>query len=182
MKTEDKRIAIKQETIDKAFELAKRYASRGSNCAQSVTAAVFETLGVMDHDILGDATGFDGGVGQTGGGDCGALSGANVAINYFFGPGRYDFRKREKMIKSLSLSQKLQDSFVEQYGSFFQFVDAAETGAAAGQWLQDECSTITGEVARLATRIILEEREGETLKEKEPKPYLLSGARWLTWN
>jgi C_GCAxxG_C_C family probable redox protein len=182
MKTEDKRITLKQETVDRAFELAKKYSLESTNCAQSVTAAVFETLGVKNDDIVRAATGFASGVGETGYGDCGALSGGTVAISYLFGRGKQDFRKREKMIKSLSLSKKLHNSFVEQYGDSLEFVDMAETHAAARSGLQDKCSTLTGEVARLATRIILEEREGETLKEKEPKPYLLSGARWLTWN
>jgi len=118
MNIEGRRITLKQETIDRAFELAKKYDLENGNCAQSVIAAVFETLGIKNDDIVRAATGFAGEVGLTEYGDCGALSGGSMTISYIFGRGKGDFKKREKMIKSLILSKKLHDGFNEKYGNY----------------------------------------------------------------
>jgi len=195
MNIKGKQITHKQEIVDRAFELAKKYTLENGNCAQSVTAAVFDALGIKNDDIVRATTGFAGRVGLTGDGDCGALSGGTVAISYLFGRGKDDFDKRNKMSRSLILSRKLHDGFIEKYGSYrlndtqtkvvarpFNPFDPAEVEAAAKSGLPDKCSILTGEVARLATKIIFEESEGGTLKRNERKPYLLSDARWLTWN
>lgn len=195
MKIEDRRITLKSEVAKRAFELAKKYDLENGNCAQSVIAAVFETLGIKDDDIVRAASGFADGVGLTGDTSCGGLSGGSMAISYLFGRGKDDFNKREKMIKSLILSKKLHDGFTEKYGSYgfndvqtklvgrsFGSFYPADTEVPAKAGLSDRCSTLTGEVAKLATKIILEEREKETPKEKKQKPYLLSGTRWLTWS
>jgi len=47
--------------------------------------------------------------------------------------------------------------------------DPAEMEAAMKAGMMDKCSTLVGEVARMTTKIILEEREREALKQKEGK-------------
>ena len=171
------------EILNSAFESAKRYEMENGNCAQCVIAAVFETLDIRNDDIFRAATGFADGVGLTGDGHCGALSGGTMAIGYLFGRKKEDFVKHGKMIKSLILSKKLYDGFIDKYGRCrcndiqiklvgrsFNFFDPAEVEAAVKAGLPDKCSTLTGEVARLTTKIILEERERESLKGKEGKP------------
>ncbi|MBM4445799.1 MAG: C_GCAxxG_C_C family protein [Chloroflexi bacterium] len=171
-----------EEIFNSVLENAKRYEMENGNCAQCVIAAVFETLGIKNDDVFRAATGFADGVGLTGDGHCGALSGGTMAISYLFGRKKEDFNKRGKMIKSLILSKKLYDGFIEKYGvcrcadiqtrlagRFFNFYDPAETEAAIKAGLPDKCSTLTGEIARLTTKIILEEREREALKAKEGK-------------
>jgi C_GCAxxG_C_C family probable redox protein len=172
-----------EEILNSAFESAKRYETENGNCAQCVIAAVFEALGIKNDDIFRAATGFADGVGLTGDGHCGALSGGTMAIGYLFGRKKEDFVNHGKMIKSFILSKKLHDDFIEKYGSCrcndiqmklvgrsFNFLDPAEVEAAVKAGLPDKCSTLTGEVARLTTKIILDERERESLKGKEKKP------------
>jgi hypothetical protein len=70
------------------------------------------------------------------------------------------------------LSKRLHDEFVEKYGTcrcadiqkqtfgrFFNLYDPEDMEAAAQAGMADKCSTLVGEVARMATRIILEEKE-----------------------
>ena len=84
-----------------------------------------------------------------------------------------------KLFKANILSKKLHDQFVEKYGTcrcvdiqkklvgrFFNLYDPAEMEAAVKAGMMDKCSTLVGETARMATKIILEERERESMKEK----------------
>jgi len=171
-----------EEISSSVFEIAKKYEMENGNCAQCVIAAVFEALGINNDDVFRAASGFADGVGLTGDGHCGALSGGTMAISYLFGRKKEDFNRRGKMIKSFILSRKLHDGFIEKYdtcrcadiqtklvGRFFNLYDPAETEAAVKAGLPDKCSTLTGEVARMTTKIILEEREREAQKEKEGK-------------
>ena len=82
-----------------------------------------------------------------------------------------------KQVPALMLSKKLHDQFIEKYGTcrcadiqtkfvgrFFNLYDPKEMEAAFKAGMVDKCSTLVGEVARMATKIILEKRE--SLKEK----------------
>jgi C_GCAxxG_C_C family probable redox protein len=172
-----------EEILNMVFENAKKYEIENGNCAQCVIAAVFETLGIKNDDVFRAASGFADGVGLTGDGHCGALSGGTIAISYFFGRKKEDFNKREKMIKSLILSKKLYEGFIEKYGTCrcadiqtklvgrsFNFYDPADTEAAIKAGLPGKCSILTAEAARLTTKIILEQRGRESQKAKKGKP------------
>jgi hypothetical protein len=76
-----------------------------------------------------------------------------------------------KLLDSCLLSKKLHDRFLEKYGTcrcadiqnkffgkFYNLYDPSEFKAAAKAGLLDTCSTVVGEVARMATTIILEKR------------------------
>ena len=170
------------EISNKALERAKQYELENADCAQCIIAGVFEALEIENDDVFRAASGFMDGVGLTGDGQCGALSGGVMAISYLFGRRKEDFSNRAKLIKASILSKKLHDQFVEKHGTcrcadiqtklagrFFNLYDPAETELAVKAGLPDKCSTLTGEVARMATRIILEEREREASKERERK-------------
>jgi C_GCAxxG_C_C family probable redox protein len=162
----------KQEISDRAFELAKRYERENGDCAQCVIASVFEALGIENGDVFRAATGFADGVGLTGDGHCGALSGGIMAISYFFGRKREEFFKRGKLIKALLLSRDLHGRFKEKYstcrchdlqikfvGRFYNLLDPADFEAVAKTDLAEKCSTLTGDIARMAADIILEQQE-----------------------
>jgi hypothetical protein len=82
-----------------------------------------------------------------------------------------------KQVPALIMSKKLHDQFIEKYGTcrcadiqtkfvgrFFNLYDPKEMEAARKAGMVDKCSTLVGEVARMATKIILEKKE--SLREK----------------
>jgi len=168
---------IDENVLNKAFESGKRHEMQSSGCPQCTIAGIFEALGIENDNVFKAATGFADGVGLTGDGHCGALSGGVMAISYLFGREGKDSGDMMKQVPALILSKKLHDQFIEKYGTcrcadiqtkfvgrFFNLYDPKEMEAAYKAGMVDKCSTLVGEVARMATKIILEKRE--SLKEK----------------
>ena len=171
-----------EEILDKEFSSAKQHELESGDCAQTSLAGIFEALGIENEDIFMAATGLADGVGLTGDGHCGALSGGTMAISYLFGRKKEDFDKVRKILKACILSKRLHDQFIEKYGTcrcadiqtklmgrFFNLYDLGEMEAARKAGMADKCSTVVGEVAKMATKIILDEREREVLEENESK-------------
>jgi C_GCAxxG_C_C family probable redox protein len=170
------------EILNRAFESAKQHELKSGGCPQCTIAGIFEALGIENDDVFRAATGFADGVGLTGDGHCGALSGGTIAISYLFGRKKEDFGNIMKQLRACILSKKLHDQFVEKYGTcrcadiqtklvgrFFNLYEPTEMEAALKAGMPDKCSTLIGEIAKMTTKIILEERERESLKEKEGK-------------
>jgi C_GCAxxG_C_C family probable redox protein len=170
------------EILNRAFESAKQHELKSGGCPQCTIAGIFEALGIENDDVFRAATGFADGVGLTGDGHCGALSGGTMAISYLFGREKEDFGNIMKQLRACILSKKLHDQFVEKYGTcrcadiqtklvgrFFNLYEPTEMEAALKAGMPDKCSTLIGEIAKMTTKIILEERERESLKEKEGK-------------
>jgi C_GCAxxG_C_C family probable redox protein len=167
----------RQEILEKAFNLAKKYEVENGDCAQCVFAGVTEALGMENNDVFRAATGFADGIGLTGDGHCGALSGGVMAISLIFGRKRDEFGRRGKMMKALLLSRELQSRFKTKYGTcrchdiqtkfhgkFFNLFDASEMEAAVKAGLIETCSTLAGDVARLTLELIMEQQDKDTAK------------------
>jgi C_GCAxxG_C_C family probable redox protein len=165
----------RQEIIDKASALAKKYEIENGNCAQCVFAAVTEVLEMESNEVFRAATGFADGIGLTGDGHCGALSGAVMAISYVFGRKREEFSRRGKMMKALLLSRQLENRFMGEYGvcrchelqtkffgRFFNLMEPSELEAALEAGVLERCSSLAGEVAAHAVELILEQHEKDT--------------------
>jgi C_GCAxxG_C_C family probable redox protein len=172
----------KEELLDKAFIAARDFELRSGGCAQSALAGIFEALGVEDEGVFRAATGMSDGVGLTGDGHCGAISGGAMAIGYFFGRSTADSGKIMKQVRACRLAKKLHDEFVEKYGAcrcadlqcgligrFYNLYDPDEMKAATAAGMPEKCAALVGETARMAVRIILEERQRETQKKEETK-------------
>lgn len=168
---------IKKEMLDKAFALAKKYEMENGNCAQCVFSGVTEALGVENNDVFRAATGFADGVGLSGDGHCGALSGGVMAISCLFGRNREEFHRRGKMMKALLLSRQLKDKFMEKYGicrchdlqvkfygKFFNLLEPSEMEAAVKAGVLETCSTLAGEVARITLELIFEQQDKDAAK------------------
>jgi len=106
-----------EEILNKAFESGKRHEMRSGGCPKRTIAAVFEALGIKNDEVFRTATGFADGVGLTGDGHCGALSGGVMAISYLFGRKKEDFGDIMKLLNACILSKKLHDQFVDKYGT-----------------------------------------------------------------
>ena len=170
----------KEEMLDEVYKKAKAYELRGGNCAQCSLAAIFEVLGVEDENVVRAATGFADGVGLTGDGHCGALSGGTIAISYFFGRKKEDLAKMGKQLKALLLAKKFHEQFIaefstcrchdiqiKQFGRFFNLYEMEDMKAAMAAGMAEQCSTLVGKAARMALAIILDEQA-----KKDQKPEL----------
>jgi len=159
----------KIEIMDTAFKKAKQYEMQSGGCSQCTLAGIFDALDVQNDEIFKAATGLADGVGLTGDGHCGALSGGVLAIGYFFGRNKEDFSDMMKLLKANLLSKKLHDRFVEKYGTcrcadlqksffgrFYNLYDPEEMMAAMKAGLLETCSTVAGAVASMTTEIILD--------------------------
>jgi len=160
------------EATDRAFEIARAHESQSGVCSQCSIAGIFEALGVENDDIIKAATALADGVGLTGDGHCGALSGGTIAIGHFFGRERKDFGQLPSDFRPFILAKKLHDQFVEKHGTcrcadvqkrlmgrFYNLYDPADLEAAVNDRMLDTCANVVGEVARMATKIILEAQE-----------------------
>ena len=166
------------EISNAAYEEAQKYELEYGGCAQCTIAGIFSALNIESNDVFRATTGLTDGIGLTGDGHCGALSAGTVAISYLFGRKKEDFNKKAKLIKACILSKKLHDQFVEKYGTcrcydietklagrFFNFYDPVEVESAM-KTLIPKCAVVVAEVAKMTTRIILEEKERESMKQR----------------
>ena len=162
----------RQELLDKAFECGKNYETKNGGCPQCTLAAIFDVLEIENDKVFKAATAFADGVGLTGDGHCGALSGGTLAIGYLYGREKKDFADMMKLVKANLMARELRDRFVEKYGTvrcydlqnkffgrFYNLYDPAELEAAFKGGMLDTCSTVVGEVAQMTVDIILEERK-----------------------
>jgi len=164
----------KEKMLQEVFAKAKEGELTGGNCAQCSLAAILEVMGVDDENVIRAATGLADGVGLSGDGHCGALSGGTMAIGYFFGRKKEDLHRMGKQLKALLLAKQLHEEFVKefstcrchdiqvkQFGRFFNLYDMEDLKAAQAAGMPEKCATLVGKAARLALKIILEEQERE---------------------
>jgi C_GCAxxG_C_C family probable redox protein len=162
----------KEEILETAFTAAKQYEMKSGGCPQCALAGIFDALAIENDDIFKAATGLADGIGLTGSGHCGAISGGVLAISYLFGRDKKDFGDIMKLVEANLLAKKLVERFMEQYGTcrcadlqtsffgrFFNLLDPNDLQAALEAGMLERCSTLVGEVARMTTEIILEARD-----------------------
>ncbi|MHA2183958.1 MAG: C-GCAxxG-C-C family protein [Promethearchaeota archaeon] len=159
----------KEKILAKAFELGKKYEKKNTGCAQTTIASVFQALGIWNDDIFRAGSGLADGLGLTGDGSCGALTGGSIVISYLFGREYKDFGDMYKPMESYRLVKNLHDKYVEKYGSCrchdvqetglgrsYNLWDPKEMREAFQSGMMEHCSDLVGNVAQLTTEIILE--------------------------
>jgi C_GCAxxG_C_C family probable redox protein len=152
----------------KAFDLGQQYEQKFTGCAQTTIAAIFDTLGIWNEDVFKAASGLADGLGLTGDGTCGALTGASMVIGYLFGRDREHFHDRMHPLKSYSLVKQLHDQYVEKYGTCrcydvqkalmgrtYNLWDPEELKDASQSGMMKHCSKVVGTMARQAVELIL---------------------------
>ncbi len=154
---------------EKAFKLGEKYESECIGCAQTTVAAIFEALGIWNDDVFNAASGLANGLGLTGDGSCGALIGASMVMGYLFPRKHKDFQDMYKPMKSYGLVKNLHSQYVKKYGST-RCSEVQKSGMTVTWTLwelnsyNDEmkadmvnyCSKIVANVAKMATKIIIE--------------------------
>jgi len=169
----------KQEIAERANELTRKYMLKNHNCAQCVIAGVFETMGIEDKDVFRAACGLARGVGGTGEGTCGAITGGVIAMSHLFGRKWDDFQDTAKIRKSVFLSRQLMNKFQEKYGTScckdlqiksvgrsFDPLIPGDLEAMQKTDLHEKCAAISGETAHIVAELIIEQQERETERRK----------------
>ena len=107
----------RKEIAGRAGELAAEYEKTCTGCAQSVVAGLLDALEIDSPDVFKAASGLADGIGLTGDGSCGALTGCAMVIGLALGRERKDHRDMMKPMQSYLLCKELHDEFVGEYGS-----------------------------------------------------------------
>ncbi len=109
---------IKEELIQKAYELGFQYEKKYRGCAQCTIAAVFDALGIKNDEVFKAASGFSAGGGMMCDGICGGYSGGIMVMSLIFGR-RRDFFDGDKDDKycSFAMAQLLHDKFISKYNT-----------------------------------------------------------------
>ena len=144
----DKKVAAIGDVARAHFE------SRSYMCAESVLLALNSELGggLNELHAVALAAPFSEGMGGSGCA-CGALSGAVLAIGLFTGNGQaYRHRRRSR-----KFANQFHEQFAERFGSACCRVLCRKVRHDAKLHF-DHCAGLTAEAARMAARLILEQR------------------------
>lgn len=154
--------------VEEAHRLAKEYERKCTGCAQSIVAGLFDALGIEDENVFKAASGLADGIGLTGDGSCGALTGGCMVISLVFGRERKDHQDMMKPIKSYLMCKELHGDFIERYGSCrcydiqeklmsrtYNMYDPEELKEAFKSGMIEHCSGVIGHAAQKAAEMIL---------------------------
>ena len=170
------RVAMEVQMLDvdapeKAYRLAFDYESKYGTCPQCVIAAVAEVFSLELDELFKASHGLAGGVGLSGSGTCGALSGGIIVLSHLHGRRRKDFAKGRFLLSYL-LAKELCDKFTAEFGGCtcrevqtklfgrpFNLWDAEDFmrfEEAGGH--RDKCPAVTGNVAKWVAGILIKSR------------------------
>ncbi|MEM2902298.1 MAG: C-GCAxxG-C-C family protein [Candidatus Bathyarchaeia archaeon] len=158
---------LSHEILEKAYQLAFEYESKYGCCPQCVIAAISEVFSLNLDELFKASHGLAGGLGLSGFGTCGALSGGSIVLSYFYGRDKENFDKRA--LKSYKMSKVLYDKFTEEFGGCTcREVQEKLFGRSYNLWdkedyrkfeedggHRDKCPSVTGKVARWVAEILL---------------------------
>ncbi len=157
-----------QKVLEKVYKLAFDYDSKYGNCPQCVIAAIGEVFFLNLDELFKAGHGLAGGLGLSGRGTCGALSGGAMVLSHFYGRERKDFDKG-RFLKSHKMMKKLYDKFVEEFGGCTcREVQKKIFGRSYNLWdpedfkrfeqaggHKDKCPDVTGKVARWVAETLI---------------------------
>ena len=159
--------------LKRVYDLGHEYEREYGNCAQCALAALSDLFGLEDCEaVFKAATALSGGTAGMGDGNCGAYSGAALALGLMYGRERKDFANPRKAKHASDLARKLHSRFLEEYGGVrcrdvqqkvfgrtFNLQDRADYQAfeEAGAHT-DKCPEVVGNAALWTAKIILDDR------------------------
>jgi len=159
----------REEILRKAYDLGFEYERTNRGCAQCVLGAIQDLFGLPDS-VFKAASALSGGMCTMGEGPCGALSGAMLAIGYYYGRDRENFPLNEKARHAGQIGRDLWRTFEDEYGSIFckgvqtkilgrsfNLLDPNDRKAfddAGGH--TDKCTSVVGNTARWLAEIMLD--------------------------
>ena len=166
---------------ERAGRLAAEYESTCTGCAQSAVAGLLDAFEIDADDVFKAASGLADGIGLTGNGSCGSLTGSAMVIGLIFGREREDHRDMMKPMQSYLLCKELHDEFIREYGSCrchdiqqkimgrtYELLDPRQLEEAMKEGMLAHCSGVVGRAAQRAAELILRERPFEAIRS-QPK-------------
>ena len=160
-----------EQIVSKAESLGFKYEAEIGSCPQCVLAALYETIGVGDKNLIKSADSLAGGTALSTQGTCGALVGGMLAIGYLEGREYNDFILKKRNRRVFKFAKLLYNRFIKEYGSPLckdvqkklfgrsyilldpkEYKEFEEAGAHV-----DKCPSVAGNVARWTAEIILKE-------------------------
>jgi len=161
----------KEIVLERAYQLGFECGRIYRGCSQCVVAAVQDTLGIRDDTVFKAATGLAGGIGLSGIGACGAISGGVLVLSQLVGRERSNIEDPENVrSKSYDLAKKLVDAFLEEIGAFtcrdvqmkrfgrpYYLRDPQERKKFEDAGAREKCPDVVGRTARMTVKIILDE-------------------------
>lgn len=159
----------KNETTERSYTLAYEFEQKYGACSQCVLAALQETIGGIDDEVIKASHALAGGAAKTGQGTCGALSGGMMAISARYGRERVDFESG-RSTEASTLAKVLYDRFVNEFGSpICADVQEAIFGRSFNLWDPndrqafedagghlDKCPDVVGKAAMWTAEILLD--------------------------
>lgn len=156
---------------EKAYRLGVEYEKRFHNCAFSAVKALRDTLNMEYEWPVDRVYGLAGGVGLTGEGSCGALSGAALILTLLCSPkAGYESISRDQRYKVYEMVSELVKKFLKEYGgctckrvqeaifgrSFNLWnPDDHEEFVKAGAHEDDKCPHVVGNSAKWTVELLL---------------------------
>ena len=164
---------------ERASQLAADYEKTCTGCAQSAVAGLLDALEIDADDVFKAASGLADGIGLTGDGSCGSLTGCAMVIGLIFGRERKDHRDMMKPMQSYLLCKELHEEIIREYGSCrchdiqqktmgrtFNLLDPKELEEAMKEGMLEHCARVVGRTTRRAAELILRERPFEAIRSQ----------------
>jgi C_GCAxxG_C_C family probable redox protein len=164
---------------EKAGRLAAEYERTCTGCAQSAVAGLLDALEIDADDVFKAASGLADGIGLTGDGSCGSLTGCAMVIGLVFGRERRDHRDMMKPMQSYRLCKELHEEFIRGYcscrchdiqqaimGRTYDLLDPRQLEEAMKEGMLEHCAGVVGKTARRAAELILRERPFEAVRSQ----------------
>jgi len=164
---------------ERAGQLAADYEKTCTGCAQSAVAGLLDAFEIDSEDVFKAASGLADGIGLTGDGSCGSLTGCAMVIGLIFGRERKDHRDMMKPMQSYLLCKELHEEIIREYGSCrchdiqqkimgrtYNLLDPKELEEAMKEGMLEHCAGVVGRTTRRAAELILKERSFEAIRSQ----------------
>jgi len=155
----NKEISIRQVQYDaeEVFRIGGFY------CSEAIVSSIRKNIDPnMPAQLIASASGFPIGVGRSQC-MCGAISGAVIALGYFFG--RNELGSGQKNDKCMELAYELQESFRDNHqGTLCCHIHVKGMDLSSGEH-KKQCVAFTGEMARKTAELIARELKLKVLHD-----------------
>ena len=162
----------RQMLLKKAYEIGSECARKYKGCSQCVVAAVQDLLGIREDAVFKAATALAGGIGLSGIGPCGGISGGVLILSQLVGRERCNIEDPQNIrSRSYDLAQKLVEAYLDEFGAiacrdvqikkfgrpyYLRDPQEKEKFQDAGGHT-DKCPDVVGKAAQMTVKIILNE-------------------------
>ena len=104
--------------LERAYQLGSECGRNYRRCSRCVVAAFQDTLGIRDDAVFKAATGLAGGIGLTGIGPCGTLSGGVLALSQLVGREHSNIEDPENVRQRFyDLAEKPVNAYLNEFGA-----------------------------------------------------------------